>query len=118
LTVLLLSSRAGLMVLGVLGPLLLFQLAREKNFKAVIISVLLAVSVFCGLFFGAEQFAVRFSTMFALFGDHADTHQNGLLRFEIWPVAQKTAIENLPFGAGIGDANDVLYEKYKEQNLT
>ncbi len=121
ITILLLSSRAGLITLALLWAILIFRmLVYEKQFLPAGLIIALIIAVFSGLFFLSEQFHLRVSSMFGVFTgtDKENTAiQKSLIRLKIWPAAYETGIKQLPWGAGIGDANDKLQETYVENGM-
>lgn len=120
-TVLLLSSRAGLITLGILWICIIYKtIIAEKQYASGLAILLFIAAVFTGLYFRSDEFNLRISSMFSAFSSPAVENpaiEKSLIRFKIWPVALETGLNNLPFGAGIGDASDALQAAYTEKSM-
>ena len=78
---------------------------------------MLSLTVFAGALFTvliATSPSNRFTEAAFSFRNRDKTHKQIDPRVIIWEAAWDGAIENLPWGVGTGDGNDVIVEKYHE----
>lgn len=119
--ILLLSSRAGLITLGLLWGIFISKtVITEKAYLKAALILSLVISIFTALFLKSEQFNLRVSSMFSVFlkpGQQDMNMEKSLIRFKIWPAAFETGVRHLPLGTGIGDASDVLDNTFIENGM-
>ena len=120
--VLLLSSKAGIIIHF---TMLIFCIAslflKRKNYLKILGITFLGTLAFCiGLFFIPEV-KQRFEGAFiSLQTNNLDknTTESTAIRRLIWNEATQIMKQNLLLGVSPGDANDALYESYKQNGLT
>lgn len=120
-TIVLCSSKMGLISLFICVPLLLFyklkhRMGKQRAMLYLFMGLILAsliLSILPGAF--ERLMAVRSISLESL--DKTSSESN-TIRLLIWEQALKLVSENFWFGLGVGDANEMLYKAYEENGLS
>jgi len=119
LYIFMLQSKAGIFAAILLLIFVgLYWINRKKIrylFSALFIAIFLFIPVF--LLKNIDIKINRVTTFIESLKREKDSDQNRDVRFLIWQNAWNVAIENLPFGVGIGDVHDKLNRAYEVNGL-
>ncbi len=122
LMVVLLSSKMGLLVMGLvyIGFLLYFIIARKMFLIGISGLVLFGTGVFLMMKFipevnGRISRAISAVTTTEV---HLEDSESTAVRLLVWKAANQVIAEHFIFGTGIGDSKDALMKMYKEKGMT
>jgi len=120
--VLLLSSKTGIVIHF---SLLIFCIAslflKRKNYLKVISVAFLGLLVFCSCLFFIPEIQLRFKGVIMVLqakGIEKSSTESTAVRQLIWTEALQISKEHLLMGVSPGDANDALYNSYKQHGIT
>lgn len=120
IAVFLCSSKLGLISFFICIPMVLLHKWQALNFKAITVLVIAFVVI---IFVSSKLFPSPFSrlsslTDFSFANVDKTSSESTTVRVLIWEQALSIIKRDFWLGAGVGDANDVLYESYRENGLT
>jgi O-antigen ligase len=120
--VLLLSSKAGIIVLIIVFMLWIAFSFQQKGLKVLRIMLsLTAISFFTSAFYLFPPTMVRFSKAFGTLSNYenidSDDRESTATRILVWKSAYKACIEKPLTGYGIGDVRETLGNIYKEYQI-
>jgi len=117
LFILMLSSKFGILALGVNMVMLLVYYARKKK-KIIRAIVLFAVSIlFSSVLIMQTPLKVRFQSAYESLVNPSDKSSSTKTRQDVWKVTLELIGENPVLGVGTGDIRDELTKKYEEKGF-
>lgn len=120
LFIFLLSSKAGLISLFILGAFLVTEtIVKEKKIAVACTFFCSALFIFFSLYFLAPEFAGKVDEIISVLKGNTNKNSPGSTasRIEIWNSSVKVIKKNLLTGVGTGDIKDALIEQYRKDEL-
>ena len=121
LSTILLISKAGILVLLIIGGYSLYDLIiKQRKIKLAGTIVMAFVLAFVCLFQFAPQFRYRFTSVFSAFQaeNNYNSDDSTGSRMAAWEASTACINHNFLFGTGTGSANDALMEHYQTHGMT
>lgn len=122
-SIIMLQSKAGILITGILFVLFFFTMITSKKKMA---TALIAIIFLTGMYFLTNQYIITTDYSRINIAEHTivkgklDTtsKESNQVRILIWEAASEIIRNNFLLGAGTGDAKDELMKKYKEKGMT
>ena len=121
LSTILLISKAGILVLLIIGGYSLYDLIiKQRKIKLAGTIVMAFVLAFVCLFQFAPQFRYRFTSVFSAFQaeNNYNSDDSTGSRMAVWEASTACITQHFFFGTGTGSANDALMEHYQTHGMT
>ncbi len=121
LSTILLISKAGILVLLIIGGYSLYDLIiKQGKIKLAGTIVMAFVLAFVCLFQFAPQFRYRFTSVFSAFQveNNYNSDDSTGSRMAVWEASTACITQHFFFGTGTGSANDALMEHYQTHGMT
>ena len=121
LSIILLVSKAGIIILILIGGFMLYEMIfkHKKALKAISI-VLLICMAFGSLFVFAPHFRYRFTNSFTAMTSKENNYtadESTGSRMAVWKASKEIIKQNFLIGTGTGSSNDALTESYKKDGM-
>ena len=122
-SIIMLQSKAGILITGFLFILFLFKMLISKG---KIADALIAITLLTGIYFLTNKYIITYDYSRINIAEHTlieakrDTtsKESNQVRILIWKASSEIIKSNILLGAGTGDVKDELMNKYKEKGMT
>lgn len=121
LSLILLISKAGILVLLLIGAYYLYELIfKQRKLKQAVSILVLFCLTFGSIFYNVPQFKIRFTSAISAFYSKNTYNSDDSTgsRIAVWEASKDIIASNFLIGTGTGSANDVLMEHYKTNKMS